>query len=132
MTDLFNVLTGVARKAAPLPSTAGGAGQPARSASRSSSTGEIERQQSHGDGRIVMKCNAIVDPGIIAALYRASQAGVPIDLIVRGMCSLRPGVAGVSETIRVRSIVGPLPGALAHLRASGSGERERISSGRRT
>ena len=70
----------------------------------------IERETEHAlAGRpsgITAKLNAINDAGISAALYQASRAGVPIDLIIRGMCILRPGVPGVSETIRVRSIVG--------------------------
>ncbi len=70
----------------------------------------IEREQAHHEAgrpaRIIAKINALTEPQIIQALYRASRAGVPIDLIVRGMCALRPGVEGVSETIQVRSIVG--------------------------
>ena len=69
---------------------------------------ELIEQEAHvpGGGRIVMKLNAVADGPMIDQLYKASQAGVEIELIVRGLCSLRPGVPGLSERIRVRSIVG--------------------------
>ena len=88
----------------------------------------IERETDHAlAGRpagIVAKLNAISDAGIVQGLYRASRAGVPIELIVRGMCVLRPGIPGVSETIQVRSIVGRF---LEHSRMfvfTNGGERE--------
>jgi polyphosphate kinase len=120
VTDLFNVLTGVARKdsyrsllVAPVSM---------RTGIEELINGEIDRHKEHGDGRIIIKINACVDPAMIRALYRASQAGVPIDLIVRGMCSLQPGVPGFSESIKVRSIVGRF---LEHSRIFSFGQGDR-------
>ncbi len=103
-TALFNLLTGYSRQStyskllvAPLGLRQGIVERIER---------EVTSHREHGEGYLVFKMNALVDPEIIHTLYRASQAGVRIDLIVRGICCLRPGVEGVSETIRVRSIVG--------------------------
>ncbi len=104
VTDLFNFLTGLSRQreyrrllVAPV-------------SLRQRLTSLIEREIDHADAgrpaRIVMKMNSIVDPALIDLLYRASRAGVEVDLIVRGTCSLIPGRPGTSERIRVRSIIG--------------------------
>lgn len=70
----------------------------------------IERETSHArrgqPARLIIKCNALTEPTLIRALYRASRAGVECELIIRGMCCLRPGLPGISENIRVRSIIG--------------------------
>jgi polyphosphate kinase len=99
VTELFNLLTGYSRqnryrKLLVAPTNL-----------RSDLGHLIEREGKPG-GRVVIKVNNLVDPEIIEALYAAAQAGADVDLIARSMCSLRPGVPGLSERIRVRSIVG--------------------------
>ncbi|HEV3292067.1 MAG TPA: RNA degradosome polyphosphate kinase [Streptosporangiaceae bacterium] len=103
-TDLFNRLTGYSRKRAYQRFLVAPAGVRAGLLERIER--QVARQQRGEPARIALKCNAIVDEAIIDALYRASMAGVPVDLWVRGICALRPGVPGLSETIRVRSVLG--------------------------
>jgi polyphosphate kinase len=104
LSDLFNSLTGfsrqrVYRKLLVAPGNM-------RDRFLELIANETHAARAGKSAQIIAKMNALVDPGIIAALYEASQAGVEIDLIVRGICCLRPGVPGVSERIRVISIVG--------------------------
>jgi polyphosphate kinase len=103
-TDLFNYLTGYSAKhdyrkllVAPID---------LRARLESLIRREIEHQRAGGRGHLIFKVNAIVDRPMIKLLYQAAQAGVQVDLLVRGMCCLRPGVPGLSENIRVTSIVG--------------------------
>jgi polyphosphate kinase len=104
VTQLFNALTGFSKSATYAELLVAPIGL------RTGFEALIDRETAHARaGRragIRAKLNAITDGGIVRALYRASQAGVPIELIVRGMCVLRPGIPGVSETITVRSVVG--------------------------
>ncbi len=104
LSDLFNSLTGfsrqrVYRKLLVAPGNM-------RDRFLELISNETNAARAGKSAQIIAKMNALVDPGLIAALYEASQAGVDIDLIVRGICCLRPGVPGVSERIRVISIVG--------------------------
>ena len=103
-TDLFNYLTGYSSKVnyrklmvAPVNLRQGMDALIRR---------EIEHHQKGHPARLILKMNSLVDPLIIRSLYEASQAGLQVDLIVRGMCCLRPGVSGISENIRVISVVG--------------------------
>ncbi|HEX9100311.1 MAG TPA: polyphosphate kinase 1 [Candidatus Dormibacteraeota bacterium] len=112
IAELFNYLTGYSRQAKyrkllVAPTTL-----------RSGMLKLIQHEALKGEGRIVIKVNNLVDPEVIDALYRASQAGVRIDLIVRGICCLKPGVRGLSEGIRVRSLIGQY---LEHSRIFGFG-----------
>jgi polyphosphate kinase len=104
LTDLFNVLTGYSRQTDYRTLLASPKGI------RRGIITRIEREIAHAragrPGKVQMKMNSIVDELTIDALYRASMAGVQIDLVVRGICALRPGLPGLSENIRVRSIVG--------------------------
>ena len=104
LSDLFNLLTGFSRQRYYRKLLVAPANMRARFIELVDR--EAENARAGRPARIVAKMNALVDPEIIEALYRASQAGVRVDLIVRGVCCLRPGVPGVSETIRVTSIIG--------------------------
>ena len=104
VSDLFNALTGFSRQQLYRKLLVAPANMRLRIVEM------IDREAAHvragGSGRIIAKMNALVDPDAILALYRASAAGVKIDLIVRGVCCLRAGMPGVSENITVRSIIG--------------------------
>ena len=112
LTDLFNVLTGFASPSGYRKLIVAPRGMRERFLAMIHR--EIEHHRAGRPARIIAKMNALVDPEIIVALYQASQAGVLIDLIVRGICCLRPGLPGISGTIRVISIVGRF---LEHSRA---------------
>jgi polyphosphate kinase len=104
ITDLFNHLTGYSRPSGYRRLLVAPDG--IRSGLVEKINAQAERARAGQPARIQMKCNAIIDEVIIDALYRASQSGVPVDLWVRGICGLRPGRPGVSDNIKVRSILG--------------------------
>ncbi|GJL69203.1 MAG: polyphosphate kinase [Nitrospirales bacterium] len=104
VTDLFNALTGYSKKDSYAKLLIAPVGIRTNIIERINR--EISRQQQHGDGYLAFKVNSLVDKASIQALYRASQAGVKIELMVRGMCGLRPGIPGLSRTITVTSLVG--------------------------
>ncbi|MFC6017477.1 RNA degradosome polyphosphate kinase [Plantactinospora solaniradicis] len=104
LTDLFNVLTGYSRQTSYRRLLV--APQGIRSGLIERIEREVEQVGRGVPGLVQFKVNSLVDEAIVDALYRASQAGVHVDLLIRGMCTLRPGVPGLSENIRVRSILG--------------------------
>jgi polyphosphate kinase len=104
LTDLFNVLTGYARQDEYRSLLVAPYGVRKGIVDRINL--EIERAQAGETSGVRIKVNSLVDEQVIDALYRASQAGVPVDVVVRGICGLKPGVKGMSESIRVRSILG--------------------------
>ena len=104
LTDLFNYLTGCSQQQSYRKLLVAPVNMRARMLAMIRR--EIDLARQGNSGRILAKMNSLVDPEIIATLYEASQAGVEIDLIIRGICCLRPGVEGVSENIRVISIIG--------------------------
>ncbi|NLF00574.1 MAG: polyphosphate kinase 1 [Anaerolineales bacterium] len=103
-SDLFNALTGYSRKDTYRKLLVAPGKMRQELVARIER--ETQRQRAHGDGYLAFKMNSLVDPACIQALYRASQAGVKVDLQVRGICCLRPDVPGVSDTISVTSVVG--------------------------
>jgi polyphosphate kinase len=104
VTDLFNVLTGYSRQETyrNILTSPGGI----RRGILRLIAEEIERKHAGEDAGIRIKCNSLVDEQVIDALYRASRHGVGVDVVVRGICALKPGVPGLSENITVRSILG--------------------------
>ncbi|MFD4266163.1 RNA degradosome polyphosphate kinase [Rhodococcus sp. NPDC058481] len=104
LTDLFNSLTGYSRKANYRNLLVAPYG--VRDGIIKRIDAEVERQLAGKPAGVRLKANALVDEQVIDALYRASQAGVPVRVVVRGICALKPGVPGLSENIEVRSILG--------------------------
>src|SRR4029077_1419731 len=104
VSEIFNYLTGYSQRAdfnhmlvAPVSLRSGFVALLKR---------EMAHVQAGRPAHVIIKNNAVTDPAIVRALYRAAQAGVEIDMIVRGVCCLRPGIVGISQRIRVRSVVG--------------------------
>jgi len=104
LTDLFNTLTGYSRQTEYRTLMVAPHGIRAGLVERIETQAELAR--AGRPSRVRLKANSVVDEAVIDALYRASRAGVPVELLVRGICALRPGVPGLSETVQVRSIVG--------------------------